>query len=158
MRQMKIIAMKTGIFYGTNSGHSERVALRIGELLHLEDSVFTISDVPISAFLSYDFFIMGTPTWDVGRLQEDWHAFGKLLVSGSLKNKRCALFGLGDQGSYPDTFADGLGILGKIVKNAGVEIVNPWKNQGYDFATSLALENGYFPGLVLDEDCQPDLT
>jgi flavodoxin I len=150
--------MKTGIFYGSNSGNTRQIALRIAGMLELDKGVFDISEVDPALFFSYDFFILGTPTWDIGKLQEDWENFGKLLIPGSLKGKSCVLFGLGDQGSYPDTFADGLGILAGMVRRAGTKILLPWLNQGYSFASSLALEDDFFTGLVLDEVSQPEFT
>ncbi|MFN8206771.1 MAG: flavodoxin [Bacteroidales bacterium] len=150
--------MKTGIFYGSNSGNTRRIALRVAGMLELEESVYDISEVDPALFFSHDFLILGTPTWDIGKIQEDWGRFGKVLSEGSLKGKFCVLFGLGDQGSYPDTFADGLGILAGMLRRAGANILHPWPNKGYSFASSLALEEDLFTGLVLDEDCQPGLT
>jgi flavodoxin I len=150
--------MRTGIFYGSNSGNTHRIALLVAGMLELEESVYDISEVDPALFFSHDFFILGTPTWDIGKLQVDWNRFGKILSEGSLKGKSCVLFGLGDQGSYPDTFADGLGILAGMLRKAGANLLNPWPSGGYSFASSLALEDGFFTGLVLDEDCQPGLT
>jgi flavodoxin I len=150
--------MKTGIFYGSNSGHTRLIAMRIAGMLEMENAVYDISGVDPALFFSHDFFILGTSTWDIGKLQADWENFGKLLIPGSLNGKYCVLFGLGDQGAYPDTFADGLGILAGMVRTAGANILLPWPGRGYSFASSLTLEDDLFAGLVLDEDCQPGLT
>jgi flavodoxin long chain len=150
--------MKTGIFYGSNSGHTRQIALRIAGMLELEESVYDISEVNPIQFFSCEFLLLGTPTWDIGKLQADWEKFSVLFIPGSLQGKVCVLFGLGDQGSYPDTFADGIGLLAGMVRRAGARILLPWPNSGYSFASSLALEDSHFAGLVLDEDCQPELT
>jgi flavodoxin I len=107
---------------------------------------------------SFEFLILGTSTWDIGRLQPNWEQFLPWFIPGSLRGKKVALFGLGDQGSYPDTFVDGLGILADVTESAGATLVGHWPVGGYLFAESLAERGDLFTGLVIDEDCQPELT
>ena len=66
---------------------------------------------------------------------------------------------MGDQYGYPDNFVDGIGILAEVVKKNGGEIFGYWKNEGYEFNTSLGMApNNMFYGLVIDEDNQYELT
>ena len=75
-----------------------------------------------------------------------------------LSGKKVAVFGLGDQEAYPDTFVDGLGILANKVKERGGQLVGSWPLEGYEFNASLAVESDRFVGLVIDVDNQDDLT
>ena len=74
------------------------------------------------------------------------------------RDKRLAMYGLGDQKEYPDSFTDALVILYNKMHNLGYTIVGKWPNNGYEFNQSKALVNGSFVGLVIDEDNQPELT
>lgn len=69
--------------------------------------------------------------------------------------KKVALFGLGDQASYSESFVDGLGILYDAVAEEGAVIVGATSTNGYEFSESRAVRDGQFVGLVLDEDNQP---
>jgi flavodoxin I len=151
--------MKIGIFYGSSAGNTARIAQRAGELLGLgAESVHDIAFTRPEDFFSNECLVLGTSTWDIGKLQPDWMDFSGYLIPGSLQGKYCILFGLGDQGSYADTFADGLGILNEIVRTAGGNVLCNWPSDGYSFKGSKALHAGSFDGIVLDEDCQPELT
>ena len=68
------------------------------------------------------------------------------------------MFGLGDQESYPDSFADALGILYDSMLPSGCEIIGSFPPEGYRFTESAALRGGMFAGLVLDEENQSHLT
>jgi flavodoxin I len=149
----------TGIFYGTSSGKTESVATRIYQ--HLGKGNASLWDVAESRpedVLSYDKLIFGIPTWGIGELQDDWALFLPELEDLDLSGKSIALFGLGDQESYPDTFADALGILYDALLCTGCKIIGSWCTLGYEFIESAAVRNGEFAGLVLDEENQPQLT
>jgi flavodoxin I len=75
-----------------------------------------------------------------------------------LRGKKVALFGLGDQVGFSDTFADALFFVADRVRSAGAELVGAWPVAGYEFRSSWAVEDGRFIGLVLDEHNQPELT
>ena len=98
------------------------------------------------------------PTWNTGQLQRDWEGVIDEFDSLDLTGKRVALFGLGDQIGYPDTFADALFFVADRVRARGGELVGAWPADSYQFDGSWAYEDGHFLGLVLDEDNQPDLT
>ena len=72
--------------------------------------------------------------------------------------RKVALFGLGDQFSFSDTFQDALKMLADKVRQLGADLVGQWPNEGYEFDDSAALTGGKFLGLSLDEDNQSDLT
>jgi len=98
---------QAGIFYGSSSGKTATVASRIHEKLGTDKA--DLKDVEESSpedLLNYEFLILGIPTWGIGNTQEDWDILLPLLEGLDLSGKKVALFGLGDQESYPGTFAD----------------------------------------------------
>lgn len=147
------------IYYRTMTGNTHKVALRIADLFH--DTVTGCYEISKHGFLDWEkhhILIFGTPTWDIGMLPDGWDLLDTILKNPLLKYKKIALFGLGDQGSYPDSFADGLGILYHLFREAGCTIYGRWPVSGYSFAYSRAAEHNYFPGLVVDNNQQANLT
>ena len=102
--------MKTGLFYGTGTEKTTFVANKIRKAFG-EDQ---IDIIPIESawkrdFEAYDHIIAGTSTWFDGELPTYWDEIIPELVTLDLKNKKVAIFGLGDQTNYPDNFADAVG-------------------------------------------------
>ncbi|GAL07526.1 flavodoxin 1 [Photobacterium aphoticum] len=91
-------------------------------------------------------------------MQPDWDYFVPELEDADLNGKTVALFGLGDQVDYPDSFLDAMGDLAELIEKAGGQLVGAWSTEGYDFNDSRAVKDGQFVGLALDEDRQPELT
>jgi flavodoxin I len=150
---------EVGVFYGSSSGKTESVALKIHELLgEGRAGIYDIVECSPHDLLSFKMLILGIPTWGIGELQEDWAGFLPGLEKLELSGRKVALFGLGDQESYPDTFADALGALYDSLCDTGCEIIGSWPAEGYHFMGSAALRNESFVGLILDEDNQKDLT
>ena len=69
-----------------------------------------------------------------------------------------AIFGLGNQNSYPDTFEDEMGMLVDAVRSTDANLVGFTSVDGYDFNQSLAVDNDQFTRLALDETNQSELT
>ena len=112
--------MKTGIFFGTCTGNTEELAEVIQEQLGLEsDAVHDVADITVDDLLNYDFLIIGIPTWHIGELQDDWYGIYQELDNIDMTGKMIAVFGLGDQYGYGDTFLDGMGILYKKMVERG---------------------------------------
>jgi flavodoxin I len=148
---------KIGIFYGSSVGNTRFVAEKLAELIPKAE-LNPVEQSGQSEIEKYEFLILGTSTWGVGSLQDDFETFVDALVNTSLKGKKVALFGLGDQYTYPDTFCDGMGKLFELIQDKGCEFVGSWPINEYDFSESLAVINNRFVGLALDEDNEPDLT
>ena len=108
--------------------------------------------------MNYDFLILGIPTWGIGETQEDWDVMLPMLENMDFSRKKVALFGLGDQESYPGTFADGLGRLYEVLLSTGCSFTGSWPVAGYAYEGSTAVKGGRFVGLVLDEENQPEKT
>lgn len=151
--------MKTGLFYGTGTEKTTFVANKIRKAFG-EDK---IDIIPIESawkrdFEAYDHIIAGTSTWFDGELPTYWDEIIPELVTLDLKNKKVAIFGLGDQTNYPDNFADGVGILADAFIACGATLVGETSSDDYFFNASKALKNGKLLGLVLDLENQPDQT
>lgn len=153
---------KIGIFYGSTTGNTETAAEQMQQLLGEEIvDIHDIDGSTVEQMQEYDTLILGIPTWDIGQLQEDWEIFTEQLDTPDVNfnNKKFAMFGVGDQEGYPDTFGDAIGMVydTMISKNA-TPIVDQWPTESYDFEESRGVKNGFFVGMMLDEDIQPELS
>ena len=149
---------KIGLFYGTSTGRTKKVA----ELIKNEFGAKTvelhnIKDVKAEDILKYDNLILGTSAWGVGDMQDDWELLIDDLIELDLSKKIIAIFGLGDQNEYPGSFADGLGTLYCRMPHKE-NIVGFTETKGYKYYFSSAEKDGKFVGLAIDEQTQPDLT
>lgn len=149
--------MRTAIFYGSSLGNTQFVAEKLKAAIPVADCL-PVNDLTVSQILQYDNIILGTSTWGVGNLQDDFELFVDLLLSLDMSGKTFALFGLGDQHTYPDTFCNGMGKLYHLLYEKGWNIVGKIPVDGYDFSESEAQIGNDLVGLALDEDNEPDLT
>jgi flavodoxin I len=148
-----------GVFFGSSTGNCETIAVMIKKKLHnYYVEVHDILETEPSKISEYDNLIFGVSTWGVGEFQEDWKDFVEKIDHDFLKNKVIALYGLGDQDTYSESFCDGLGVLYERIKGMDCKIIGSWPIDGYDFESSKATVNGSFVGLAIDEDTQPELT
>lgn len=121
--------------------------------------VYSADKLSADLVKEYDLLILGTSTWGDGELQDDWYDGIKVLKSADLSFKNIALFGCGDSESYCDTFCDGMGILYEDLKDSGCSFIgNKVGTDGYSFSSSIAVVNGAFVGLALDEVNESDKT
>ncbi|HPR59091.1 MAG TPA: flavodoxin [Bacteroidales bacterium] len=148
---------KIGIFYGSSTGHTEKIAELIAKAFGKEAITINVSDATLDDLNKFPYLIFGTSTWDIGGMQDDWEDFVEMLKKADLKKKKIALFGLGDQENFPDSFADGMGVLYDLIAGK-TTIVGAWPTDGYVFEESDAMRDGKFVGLVIDEDNQSKLT
>ncbi len=149
--------MSTALFFASNTGNTEEVANKIAQALN-NIEIYNICDTKINNILNYDKIIIGVSTWGEGELQDDWDEVWEEFCSLDFTDKTVALFGLGDQESYPDEFCDALGIIYKQVKKAHGNIIGFTSINGYNYEYSKAQINNKFVGLVIDEDNQSHLT
>lgn len=149
--------MSIAIFYGSSLGNTQFVAEKIQNALPVADCK-PVNNLSVKEILQYDKIILGTSTWGVGNLQDDFELFVDMLLLLDLSDKTFALFGLGDQHTYPDTFCNGMGKLYHLLKEKGCNIIGFTSTDGYDFSESEAVINNRFVGLALDEDNEPDMT
>lgn len=150
---------KIGIFYGGSpKGSTYKAAQNIGKHFGKDMTVMhNVSDATREDLERYDYLILGTSAWGIGEMHQDWERFIDVLAEASIDEKKVALFGLGDQIEYPESFVDGMGTVFCRLPHKE-NVVGYWPTKGYSFYFSTAEKEGRFVGLALDEDSQPELT
>jgi flavodoxin I len=150
---------KIALIYSFNTRNTANVAKEIakafGKSVTLEE--LNAEDIDGQKFSSYNNLILGVATWFDGELPNFWDEFVPELETLDLKGKRIAIFGLGDQVNYPENFVDSIGLMAKICKEAGAEIIGYTDASGYTFESSAAFSGGKFSGLAIDIENQSDL-
>ncbi len=148
--------MSVAVIYGSDFGATRAIATRMAA--RLRGRAVDIKEASVSDFEENGLLILGCPTYGFGDLQSDWEDRIDVLREADLTGKKVAIFGTGDQGTYPDTFVDAIGMLYDEVTARGATVVGFTETDGYDYIASLAERDGKFVGLALDEDQQPELT
>ena len=156
-------ALKIGLIYGSDTGFTEDVGGRIARrfsALGCSVEVMEVVTYDSKKIESYDFVIMGIPTWDFGGIQSDWERSESKILETNLKGTVIALYGLGDQENYSEWFLDAMGWLHERVLEAGASVIGRWSAEEYDYVASLATndDDTEFCGLAIDEHCQSELT
>lgn len=148
-----------GIFYGSSTGNTEATAKLIqSELGDDNATIFDVADAKVGELEKFTNLIFGTSTWGIGDLQDDFEGFLSELSNADLSGKKVAVFGLGDQSSYSDSFVDGVGELYELLEDKSCELIGEISNEGYEYDASKAERDGNFVGLIIDEDNQGELT
>lgn len=143
---------KMGIIYGSSTGTCESIAQTIAEKLGVASAdVIDASKITTEKVGEYDVLLLGTSTWGDGELQDDWYDAIKAVKAADLSGKTVSLFGCGDSESYCDTFCDGMGILYDQLKDSGCKFVGQVPADGYSYSSSVAVVDGQFVGLALDD-------
>lgn len=151
--------MKICIYYGSTTGVTENIARSIAKALNNEETIVkSISTAELAEIQGTDFLILGSSTWGYGDLQDDWTTGIEIIKQANLTGKIVALFGVGDQLDWSDTFVDAMGIIYETIVDSGAEIVGSWPTNGYKFSHSKAVVHDTFVGLAIDENNQPDET
>jgi flavodoxin I len=148
-----------GIFFGgKDNGSTAKVARKIQELLGKDKAtIHNVSSVKTEDVNKYDYLVLGTAAWGIGEMHSDWENFIEELLDAELANKKVAIYGLGDQVVYPESFVDGLGtIFCRLPFKQNV--VGFTSTEGYKYYYSTAEKDGQFVGLAIDDDSQPELT
>lgn len=151
--------MTIGLFYGSSAGATEEVAGRIQAMwpsaeLDPKDIAFCSLD----DLAAHDILLLGVSTWNWGDIQDDWEPKLEDIAGRDWSGVRVALFGCGDQYCYPDTFADGIGILAEAFEAGGATVVGLVDAGAYEFEASAAQRGDKLLGLPLNEDSEPELT
>ncbi len=143
----------TGIFFGSTTGNTEELAAQIAAKLGLTASdVHNVSNTPADRVDAYDCLLLGSSTWGLGELQDDWYDFAKALKTRKLSGKKVALFGCGDSSGYPDTFCAALGLIADELKETGCTFIGRLPATGYSATDSEAFADGMTLGLLCDDD------
>jgi flavodoxin I len=150
---------KVGVFYSFSSNKTARLGEKIiitfgSELVEKVNA----ENVTVEEFLRYKNYIVGVPTWFDGELPLYWDEFVPAIKDMDLKGRKFAIYGLGDQKGYPENFNDGVGLFVELVTAQGADIVGYTAIDGYEFEGSIAVKNGMFCGLCLDQENQAKLS
>lgn len=151
--------MKIGIFYaGKENGSTAKVAksLQTGLVGH-EVSLYNVAQCGLEEVEQSEMLVLGTAAWGIGEMHTDWERFIDTLVESGLEGKKVALFGLGDQKRYPESFVDGMGTIFCRLPHKE-NVIGYTSVQGYSFYYSTAEKEGKFVGLAIDDDTQAELT
>ncbi len=145
--------MMTGIFYGSTTGNTQALAQKIAERLgigpeHLHD----VGSASIEQTTPYDTLLLGSSTWGVGDLQDDWYSFIDTLKATDLSGKKIGLFGCGDSSSYPDSFGDAIGLLHEALSDSGCRFIGLVPATDYPLHDSKAFQGSSVLGLLADDD------
>lgn len=155
---------KIGLFYGTDTGNSERIAENIKERLEeqvqVEVILHDLIETSSEQFQAYDKLILSHPTWYYGELQSHWEDFWEEFKQIDFSEKTITCIGLGDQYDYADYFLDAMGLTHDIAVENGATPCGYTSTSGFEHTASKAVteDEEFFVGLALDEDQQPELT
>ena len=155
---------KIGLFYGPLGGSTEKVAKKIATALGNENvELIAAKDAKVDDINKFENVIfglstIGKETWEADKSANDWDIFLPEVEKADYSNKVIAMFGLGDQITYDLHFVDSLGIIANKILPKGANIIGRVNTDGYDFRDSLAIVDGKFIGLPVNEDFEPELT
>lgn len=155
---------KIGVFYGPSKGSVEKIAQMIAnefgaaqtELILIDSA--TAADVERFDKLIFGISTIGKSNWDSDYKESGWDSFMTKLDEIDWKKKVVAIFGLGDNLTYPLHFVDSIGWLYENLEKFDVKIVGHCDIEGYQFEESQAIRDGKFLGLPVDEDNEAELS
>ncbi|MDF7799555.1 flavodoxin [Pontiellaceae bacterium B1224] len=148
--------MKTVIIYGSTTGTTEAVAEDLAT--ELGATAIAAADADAAALEGCEFLVLGASTWGMGDLQDDMADFISGLESLNISASCGAVFGLGDQFGFGDSFVDGIADMAEALDDQGLKLVGRWPVDGYAFSASRAQDGTSFSGLALDQDNESEKT
>lgn len=157
------MAEKIGIFFGSSTGATERIANMLKTEIEAASSatcdVQVVSAANLKELEKYKYLLLGCSTWNIGELQDDWGLVFPLLDTVNFRGKKIGYFGAGDQFGYSNSFVDAIGILCDKITALGGDPVG-WTpvDESYQFEFSRGAHDHVFVGLAIDEDNQAALT
>ncbi|CAJ1908219.1 unnamed protein product [Cylindrotheca closterium] len=165
-RTVVSLDMASAIVFGTSTGSTETIADYLKESLPEVEGPFDVETIEGSVkdfFEKYDSLIVGTPTWNTGsdteRSGTGWDEiyYGEMQEM-NMQGKKVAVFGLGDQSSYAENYADASGELHDVFEALGCVMMGYTSQEGYEHEDSKAIRGDKFCGLLCDEVNQEDLS
>ncbi len=149
---------KIAVFYGSSTGTTSEIAQRVASELNCQANCFDVADASADDVQDYDVLLLGSSTWGIGELQDDWEEFLPELKGQDLSGKIVGLFGCGDADSYPDSFCEALAVIKEELADTGCQFVGAYEPEEYSYDETRAEEDGKLIGLCLDEVNQSELT
>jgi len=159
---------KVGVFFGTDTGNTRRIAKDISTALGsvIAAKPVNVRNATVEDMLIFDTLILGSPTYGDGQLPglstgnatESWEEFLPKLAGYDFSGKKVAIYGLGNQKTYPLEFVDAMFYLYEQFEQCGATMMGSWNTEGYNFKRSKAVVDNRFVGLALDQENQKELT
>lgn len=142
---------KLGIYYGTTSGTTTGIVDELEFYLRKENyQVYNVKN-GIEDLSTYENLILVSPTYKIGKLQQDWENILPELEKIDFNGKIVGLIGLGNQFSFSESFVSGLKILYDIVIKNGGKVIGFSSISDYQFEESNSIIDNKFVGLIIDE-------
>jgi flavodoxin I len=137
------------VIYGSNTGNCEDAAKKIASYF---DNVVVknVTSAKPDELKQHSIIIMGSSTWGVGEIQEDFEPFLEEIKSVDLSGHKIAIFGTGDGVTYAESFVDSMKYIYDAVVESGGTIIGKVDTSDYDFDESQSVIDGKFVGLPLD--------
>lgn len=154
------MAKTIAVFYGSNSGHTRRIAEHIAQSLGNDIPVYDVAKEEPSRVADYDLLVLGTSTWGKGEMQHSWEDFIVGLRELDLKGKKIAVFGCGDT-NMRGTFCGGVGQIYNELQQTSADFIGQFGVEGYEFdhkTTAMLPGTDKAVGLLLDDVRHPLLT
>ena len=162
--QLASPSRRVRLYYSTITGNTEKVSNIIAEACRerkdIEVSVTLIDDC--TSVYDCDIYIFGAPTLNTGagsdRTGTSFDEWAYLTLPNlDFKNKRVAVFGLGNCRGYSFYFCDAVGELYDYFQDAGAEMfgdaIDP---KDYNYESSYAERDGKLVGMLFDEENESD--
>lgn len=117
------------IVFGSETGNTQAGAEMIAQVLGargIEVELRNVRDTGVDVFAGpYDLILLGVSTWGAidEEVQQDFESFYEDMARMTIRDKRVAVFGSGDQGY--DHFAKAVEFVEKRAREQGAEIVAP---------------------------------
>ncbi|RXK00732.1 flavodoxin [Arcobacter sp. CECT 8989] len=137
------------IFYASNTGNTKEIAKQISKSL---DGIkeYDLKVTGCEYMQDYENIILGVSTWDEGKMQDDWEKVWSEFLNIDFKNKKVAIFGLGNQKRYKNNFLDAMGKIYLQLIKANAQVIGFTSTLGYEFENSEAVIKNSFVGLAID--------
>lgn len=150
---------KIGIFFGSTSGNTEELAEVVAKQFDVaSDDIHEVSSADAADMANYDVLLLGSSTWGVGDLQDDWEDFLPEAAKQDLKGKKVAFFGCGDSFGHSDTFCNSLAKIKAGVTDTGCTFIGAISKEGYSYDETDCEEGDNVIGLLTDVDNESDKT
>jgi flavodoxin I len=149
---------KAGMFYGSSTGTTEKVAGLIAGKLGISSNDIHNIESDGGDLLAYDLLIFGSSSTGLGDLQYCWENYLDTLKSADLSGKTVALFCCGDSYTYADSFCGAMRKIYDVLKDKGCTIVGDVSTEGYELGDTDAIIDDKFVGLAIDNDNEEDKT
>jgi flavodoxin I len=155
---------KIAILYGPKGGNTEKAAKLIAKKIGPDKcDLILVKEADEDSIASYNSLIIGgstigTHNWSMPNSSTDWDEFLPKFKKTDFKNKKVAIFGLGDHLGYPNTFVDGMRTIYDILIENNATVLGQCATDDYEFNESQAIVDDKFVGLPIDEDYEEELT